>query len=73
MEYINLKTCRAQLKYIQKICEININEADYLNKINELRKLFKNWEGVVGTEDVCNGKSDMSMLEGTYSFKKINS
>ena len=34
MEYINLKTCRAQVKYIQKIYEININEAGYLNKIN---------------------------------------
>ena len=70
MDYTNLKTYKAQLKYIKKIYQIKINETDYLNKINELIKLLKRYEGILVNEDVCNVRSDISFLEGKIQEDK---
>ena len=70
MDYTNLKTYKAQLKYIKKIYQIKINETDYLNKINELIKLLKKYEGILVNEDVCNVRSDISFLEGKIQEDK---
>ena len=70
MDYTNLKTYKAQLKYIKKIYQIKINETDYLNKINELIKLLKRYEGILVNKDVCNVRSDISFLEGKIQEDK---
>ena len=62
MDYTNLKPYSMQVKYVQKIYEIKINEADYLNKINELRKLIKVYESVFDTHGVLNVRCDISLL-----------
>ena len=64
MDYTNLKTYKTQLKYIKKIYQKKISETDYLNKISELIKLLKKYEGIFDDEDVCNVKHDISFLEG---------
>ena len=48
----------------KKTYETKINETDYLNTINELRKLFKAHESVFDTHDVLNVRCDISLLEG---------
>ena len=62
MDYTNLKTYRMQVNYVQKIYEIKINETDYLQKFNELRK-FVVYESVFDTHDVLNVRCDISFLE----------
>ena len=64
MDYTNLKTYKTQLKYIKKIYQKKNSETDYLNKISELIKLLKKYEGIFDDEDVCNVKHDISFLEG---------
>ena len=70
MDYTGLNTYKIQLKYIKKIYEIKLNETDYLNKINELRKLVKTYESVFDTHDVVNVRCDISFLEGNIQEVK---
>ena len=70
MDDTNLKTYKTQLKYIKKIYEIKINETGYLNKITELIKLLKKYEGIFDDEDVCNVKNDISFFEGKVQEDK---
>ena len=69
MDYTNLKTYRMQVNYVQKIYEIKINETDYLQKFNELRK-FVVYESVFDTHDVLNVRCDISFLEGKFQETK---
>ena len=64
MDYTNLDTYKTQVKYIKMIYEMKINEVEYLNKIKELRKLSKVYEGVFDQENVLNVRCDISILEG---------
>ena len=70
MDYTNLNTYKIQVKYIKKIYEMKINEIDYLNKIKELCKLLKVYEGVFDQEDILNVRRDISILEGKISEDK---
>ena len=70
MDYANLKTYKTQLKYIKKIYQIKVNETDYLNKTNELIKIFEKYEGIFDNEDVSNVRSDISFLEGKIEEDK---
>ena len=57
-----------QVKYVKKIYEIKLNEIDYVNKVNELRKLAEVYENVFDTHDVVNVRCGMKVKS-----KKIKS